>query len=91
MRDLLLRQQAIVLTGLHPEQVLRVLTDHVDAATAGGVGKADAQSVSAYGVDDLLAVDALVEAHLLLVGWAFAVSAGLVGLFLDDVECPEAR
>lgn len=68
-----------------------MLPDYINATTASAVRKVDTQGVSADGVNNLLAVNAFVKTHLLLVRRTLAVSAGLVGLFFYYIECPEAK
>jgi hypothetical protein len=89
VRTLLLGRQGVEVVSLHVQQVLGMLSDHINVAAPCEISKVHAQSVGTDGLNYLLAVHALKEPHFLLVGRPLAIFASLVRLLASDVEGPK--
>ena len=81
-------RQFVELIGLHPQKVLSMLSYDINAGASREICEGDAKGVGADGINDLLAVHALIKSHFLLVSRSLAVSAGLIRFLSGNIEGP---
>lgn len=91
MAVLFLGQEGVEVSSFHVQEVLRVLTDDINAGASRKISEGDTESMNENRIHHPLAACAFVKIHLLAFSWLLAVPAGLVGLLPGDVQGPHTK